>query len=90
MHVCEMSRYGVNITGGHKIVGSGLGCSSHPDASGFHPVSLGILTCEWDKVPLAVLLPVGDYVGEDTLLTMKLYRKVAHFNIYFLFYCKRK
>lgn len=30
MHVCEMSRYGVNIMGGHKIVGLGLSCSSHP------------------------------------------------------------
>ena len=46
-------------------------------------MSFSIFICECDEVPLAVLLTAGDDVGEGILLTMKLYRKVTHFYIYF-------
>lgn len=88
MYVCVMSRHGVISGNGHSGAGSGLDFNTCLDATCFYTLSLNILICGCNTVSLAVETTTGHYVGEGTLSTVKLHRKVTSFCI--LFSYKRK
>lgn len=85
-----VSNPGLNTGRGHKRAGSGLGSSTCLGASFFHPLSFNILIWEWDEFPLAGVVTTWAYVGEGSLSTSRLYRKVTSFCIDFLLSHKRK